>query len=51
MKYIWIVTKMDNGEVLGIFKSQRKADNFVFLSGECDGFSTRTTQIKADDYQ
>lgn len=51
MKYIYVVTKMDSGKVLGIFKSQRKADEFVFLSGKCDGFSTRTTRIKETDYK
>lgn len=49
MKFIYIVTKINNGEVLGIFSTQRKADQFVF-SDECKGISTRTTRIKKNDY-
>lgn len=50
MRFLYIVTKMNNGEVLGIFPTQRKADKFVF-SDKCNGISTRTTRIKKNDYR
>lgn len=49
MKYIYVVTTLENGTVLGKFNSQRQADRFVF-SDECKGISTRTTRIKKCDY-
>ena len=50
MKFVYVVTELMTGKELGVFPSQRKADDFVFLSGKCDGMSTRTTRFKKSDY-
>lgn len=50
LKFVYVVTELMTGKELGVFPSQRKADDFVFLSGKCDGMSTRTTRFKKSDY-
>lgn len=44
-KGVYVVTNMGTKEVLGVFSTNARADDYVFDSGHCSGISTRTEYL------
>lgn len=48
-KYVHVVTRYDDGTILAVFNSERKADEFVYNSGKCEGFTTHIITLRFGD--